>query len=44
MTRKIDARLAHCRNLCSGKDRVAQLKSFHDKDIADKASNDLKDY
>ena len=27
MTRKIDIRLAHCQNLCSGKkDQVAQLK------------------
>ena len=44
MTRKIDARLAHCRNLCARKVRVAQLKSLHDNDIADKARNDLKDY
>ena len=44
MTRKIDVSLAHHRKLCSGKDRVAQLKSFHDKDIADQARNDLKDY
>ena len=44
MTRKIDVSLDHHRKLCSGKDRVAQLKSFHDKDIADKASKHLKDY
>ena len=44
MTRKIDVSLAHHRKLCSGKDRVAQLKSLHDNDIADKARNDLKDY
>ena len=44
MTRKIDVSLVHHRKLCSGKDRVAQLKSLHDNDIADKARNDLKDY
>ena len=43
MTRKINVSLAHHRKLCSGKDRVAQLKSLHDNDIADKARNDLKD-
>ena len=44
MTRKIDVSLAHHRKLCSGKDRVAQLKSLHDNDIADKARNDGKEY
>ena len=44
MTRKIDVSLAHRRKLCSGKDRVAQLKSLHDNDIADQARNDLNDY
>ena len=43
MTRKIDARLAHCRNLCAGKVQVAQLNR-HDNDIAEHARNDLKDY
>ena len=45
MTRKIDVSLAHRRKLCSGvKDQVAQLKSLHDYDIADKSRNDMKDY
>ena len=45
MMRKIDVRLAHRQKFCSvKKDRVAQLKSLHDNDIADKARNDLKDY
>ena len=44
MARKIDVSLAHHRRLCSGKDRVAQIKSLHDNDIADKATNDMMEY